>query len=350
MKINVFDTDPRKISEPEVHKTNMGSFGIVADLFNKGLKEIGCYAEPDEADYVGICDGINFAFKYKDKKPFLIHVWDMANVLPIELRIMQRSFNMKMVGLSNQVSNLWSKYGVECKTAMPGCDTSFYKPISQKDVVSFNKEEGKFTFLFESALNVRSGLDMAIEAFSMAFGDRKDVQLIIKAVNFNPLLEKWLNTFIEKGVNLKLISGRFSFSQMRELYNYADVTLHVYRHSSWGLGIHQAAACGSQVLVGDFCPSNEMGAIHKITPKETKIIEILPKLVNELGLSNAYGPFNYDEDPTWYDYDLNDYAKKLLYLSENRDIFGGAALFQYDFISDKFSLKKCAEKLVEALK
>lgn len=349
MNVHVADLDPRKISEPEEYNKYMGSFGIVADLFNRGLKEIGHYAEPEEADYIGVCDGINFGFKYKNKKPFLIHVWDMSNVLPIELRIMQKRFDMKLVGLSNQVSNLWNKYGVECKTAMPGCDTDFYRVIGKEDPYFIPKNEFEFVFLFESAPNVRSGLDLAIQAFDMAFRGEKNIKLIIKAVHFNEVLKNKILSYINLGSNIQLIEKRSSFEEMRALYNYADYCLHVYRHSSWGLGIHQSAACGSGVLVGDFCPSNEMAIKDSIKPREVRIIDKLPELVNEWGLNNAYGNFNYDEDPLYYDYDLIEYAQKMINLVNCREINAGLNLFYNDTISYKFSLKKAAENLVKAL-
>lgn len=344
MKIHVFDTDVRKITEPEIYKTNMGSFGIVADIFNQGLKVIGHYAEPDEADYVGICDGLNFSFKYKNKNPFLIHVWDQINTLPLEILQMQQYYKIKMVGLSSQVSRLWNKYGVHCRTAMPACDTSFYQPLGRK-------ENESFTFLFESFANVRSGLDLAVESFWRAFGSSKEVKLIIKNTSKSKILASKIQSYIDRGANIELITDRISFDKMRDLYLMADCTLHVYRHSSWGLGIHQAASCGSIILTGDFCPSNEMKVIgESIKPSsEVLIKEKLPELVGEWGLHNAYGDFHYGEDPRFYDYNLDEYSEKLKYIVKNKNILGGLALFNHNEISYNFDIRLCASNLVKAL-
>lgn len=343
MKINVLDRDPRQYSEPEIYKTNMGSFGIVADLFNRGLQEIGCYAEKDNADFVGTCDALDFSFKYKNKRPFLIHVWDQINTIPLELRAMQRHYDMKMVGLSNQVSNLWNKYGVECKTAMPGCDTSFYKPIFD------NYDERPFTFLFESFANVRSGLDLALQAYWQAFGDSKETLLIVKNTVANDTLNSKIQSFIDKGASIDYISERMSSEQMRYLYNISHVSLHVYRHSSWGLGVHQAAACNSIPIVGDFCPSNEMAVGLKLKPsKEVLIKEKLPELVNEWGLHNAYGNFTYDEEPLFYDYNIEEYAALLKDIYNNYNQYVGGLNLRKNVV-DYFSIKQSAEQLVEAL-
>ncbi len=341
MKIHVADTDPRKISEPEVYKTNMGSFGIVADLFNRGLKEIGCYAEPDDADLVGICDGLNFSFKYKNKRPFLIHVWDQINTLPLELRAMQRHYDMKMVGLSNQVSQLWNKYGVDCKTAMPGCDTNFFKPAKGAPE--------QFTFLFDSFANVRSGLDLAVKAYSLAFQNNNRVKLIIKNTSNSKVLEDKLSDYIDYGSRIQYINQRIGFEEIRELYRMAHVTLHVYRHSSWGLGIHQSAACNAIPIVGDFCPSNEMAVGLKLKPsKEISIKEKLPKLVNEWGLHDAYGNFTYDEEPLFYDYNIEEYAALLKDIHNNYNQYVDGLNLRKN-VTDYFSIKESAEQLVEAL-
>lgn len=344
MKIHVFDTDPRRLSEPEVYKTNMGSFGIVADLFNRGLKEIDCYAEPDQADLVGICDGLNFSFKYKDKQPFLIHVWDQINTIPLELRAMQKHYNMKMVGLSSQVSNLWAKYGVDCKTATPGCDTNFYNYDRN------SKGDGRFFFLFESFANVRSGLDLAVQAYHLAFKGNDQVKLVIKNTSKSKILSDKLLDYAVDGSNIEYLSNRISSEEMRYLYNLAHVSLHVYRHSSWGLGVHQAAACNSIPVVGDFCPSNEMAVGLKLKPsKEILIREKLPELVNEWGLHNAYGNFTYDEEPLFYDYNIEEYAALLkdIYNNYNKYDIGGFNLRKN--VIDYFSLKESAKQLVEAL-
>ena len=62
--IHLLDNDPRKYSEPEIYKYNHGSLGSVMININEELKKLNNYAEPDQAEWVGVCDPLNINFKY----------------------------------------------------------------------------------------------------------------------------------------------------------------------------------------------------------------------------------------------------------------------------------------------
>lgn len=302
MKIHIHDTDPRFNTDPNYLKT-MGSFGVVAHGFNSGLKEIGAYAEAKDCDWFGICDGLNLGFDYLNKKTFSLHVWDCINSLPTALINIQKRTNQKIVGLSPQVSSLWNKYGVDAKYAMPGCDTNFWHQTKPKNE--------NITFLFNSFGNVRSGLDLALQAFFQAFEGRREVKLIVKNINSSPKLKETIRLFSQY-LNIEFIDDRITNEQMRDLYSESHFTLNVMRHSSWGLNIHEAAACGCIPIVGDFHPSSDMiskeSAIFLQPSGEVEIPEIIPHLVNNFGLHNAYGHLSYDEVPRIYDYSVDGYA------------------------------------------
>lgn len=344
MKIHLFDTDNRRFSDPS-YPTNMGSFSIVANGFNKGLKEIGHYAEPDEADFVGICDSLNFNFRYKNKKRFIINVWDCINVLPNELiNIRKSNSDMILFGLSNQITNLWKKFGYECKTTMPGCDTDFWKPTLPKN--------GPFTFFFNSYANVRSGLEIVLEAYSLWAKDRKDVQLFIQNTSENEQLKNVLTEFKEAGFNIKFCLGnRISFDDMRALYSQSHVSLNVMHHSSWGLGVHESMACGCIPIVGDFSPSNEM--VDKdncviIPPTcEVDIQEYSDKIGSLYGLTSSYGNFHYDEPPRFYDYSRIDYANMMVEIHQRWKEY--SKINHRDYVIKNWSWKQAAENLVKVL-
>lgn len=302
MKIHIYDTDPRFHSDPNYLKT-MGSFGVVAHGFNSGLKEIGAYSEAPDCDWFGICDGLNLGFDYLDKKTFSLHVWDCINSLPTALINIQKNTNQKIVGLSSQVSSLWNKYGIDAKYVMPGCDTNFWHQTKPKNE--------NITFLFNSFGNVRSGLDLALQAFYTAFNGRKDVKLIVKNINSSNKLKQVISKY-SCNANIELIDGRMTTDEMRDLYSVSHFTLNVMRHSSWGLNVHEAAACGCIPILGDFYPSCSMlskdSALFLQPSGEVEIPEIVPYLVNEFGLHNAYGNLSYDEVPRIYEYSIDGYA------------------------------------------
>lgn len=303
MKIHLLDLDPRINSDPS-YLSNMGSFGIVVHGLNSGLKQLGYYSEPDDADWVGTIEGVGIGFKYKDKKSFIINVWDMINVLPNELLAAQKQSNQRMFGLSNQVTNLWRKYGVPCDTVMPGIDLDFYKKSREKTT-------DKLVFLFDSFANVRSGFDINMSAFFHAFAYLKQdgPKLIIKNTTNSERFLQIVRGYQDAGLDISLINERITFEQMRDLYSSSDISLNVMRHSSWGLNIQMAAACGCLPIVGDFCPSNEMDVGELLRPsKEVFIDEEIGRLIDIWGLHNAYGNFSYSERPRFYDYSLSEYV------------------------------------------
>jgi glycosyltransferase involved in cell wall biosynthesis len=343
MKINFYDTDSRKNTDP-AYSTNMGSFGVVAAGFNHGLKEIGAYAEPDDADWVGICDGLNMGFKYKDKKPFILNVWDQINVLPNELVSAQKHYNPRVLGLSNQVTNLWQHYGIDCETVMPGCDTEYWHSVCPKNL-------DKFTFLFNSFANVRSGLDLALDAFPVAFGPKDPVRLIIKNTSTTQALEAQIVKLLSAGYDIQYYCQRIPFNQMRVMYSASHISLNVMRHSSWGLGIHESMACGTISIVGDFCPSNEIvdnqHSLYLKPIKQVDIFNTIPNLVHHYGLHNAYGNFSYIERPRFYEYDISQYAELMKKAYHCYEEVRQPMVRQY--VKDNWTWKKSAERLVEVL-
>lgn len=339
--IHCLDTDPRQYTDPN-YLTNYGSFSIVSRSLNEGLKEIGYYSDIKNAKFVGISDGLNLGFRSGKAAPFIIHVFDCINTLPIELLNAQKSTGIKIIGLSKQVSGLWQKFGVKAEYVQIGTDTNFYHQISPKNE--------KFTILCDSHANVRAGVEMAVQAYDMVFCHNNDVQLIIKNTLESKKLEDKIREYQFRGNNIQYINKRISFEEMRQFYSQSHILLAVFHHSSWGLSIHQAAACNCLPIVGDFCPSNTM--FVNVLLKPNKIINIsekLDELVGEWGLHNAYPMhFNYLEPMQYYDYSIYEYADLLSEVYFNWKI-------KYSKIDTKLRIanewtnKRAAEQLVSYL-
>jgi hypothetical protein len=344
MKIHLYDNDVR-MSTDKNYFSNMGSFGIVVHGLNDGLKKIGHYSEPDDADFVGTIEGVGLNFKYKDKPSFIINVWDMINVIPNELLEVQKRTNQRILGLSNQVTNLWKKFGVEAHTVMPGIDLEFYKQSREKSE--------KFTLIFDSFANVRSGFDLAILAFWEAFQkDLDKVRLIVKNTSDNPRFIRLIERAKNTGIDLLFINERISFEAMRDLYSQSYISLNVMRHSSWGLNIQMAAACGCLPIIGDFCPSNQMDVGVLLSPcGEIYIDNVVPHLVEDRGLHNAYGNFSYSDYPRFFDYDVHLYGLMLRDIYEKWEGKGGYREIdtRTPLLHDKWTWENSAKKLVEAL-
>jgi glycosyltransferase involved in cell wall biosynthesis len=312
MKIHLYDNDPRKITDPVNYPLNHGSFSEVSINLNKALRELGHYAEPDDADLVGICDGLQVNFKYKDKPSFVINVWETLNTLPIPLLQMAQS-QPRIFGLSNQITNLWHKYGrTDVKTVYGGCDTDFWRQTKAKSNV--------FTFLHVNSSNVRSGLDLTIAAFREAFENDKNVRLIIKDTNKSPKLEEIIKTYQQDfRCNIEYISERLHNTAIRDLYSESHVCLNLLRATSFGMPLLECSACNCLCLTGDIPPTNEIiqpdNGVLVPLKREIGIPETAAILTQSWGLLNCYPSFQYPEYPLFATYDIEQYASIL------RDIF-----------------------------
>jgi hypothetical protein len=320
--IHVLDLDPRQYNDP-TYPQNHGSFSEVAIQINKSLKKFGYYATPDEAEYVGICDGLNIGFKYKNKKSFVISVWETTSLPKFLIYTAQQS-NQLIFGLSNQITKLWKKYGFEnTQTVYGGTDINFWTPDPKI------KKNNKFTFLHVNSSNVRSGLDLSIQSFSQAFNSNNEVQLIIKDTNpqdrNSKLLEK-INYYKNKfKVNIEYISERLPSTEIKKYYNQSHVTLNLLRATSFGMPLLDCSSCGNLCVTGDIEPTNELikkeYGVMVPSIEYKKLKNLIPYLVNEWGLLNCYGPFEHAEEPYIADYNIEEYSKILLNIYKKWDIF-----------------------------
>ncbi len=343
MKIHCLDLDPRQYKEPIKYAQDFGSFGCIARGINQGLKEIGAYANPAEADWVGICDGLNISFKFEQKKSFVINVYETTNVLPQFLVETARRTGQKVLGLSKQVSALWAKYGFDVPVVYGGCDTAVWYPDGPKSE--------NFTFLHVNFANSRSALDVVLQAFVAAFGGNFGVRLVIKNVNSSNTLKDVIERFGE-GANISLIDERLPIDELRKLYSSSHVLLNPVRCTSFGLPLLEASACGCLVLTGDTPPTNELirpkyGVLIPPTSEEP-VMPAAENLERDWGFVNCYPNWaTYNEPPRFYRFNPLDLASKLEEIHEDWDKF--SSIDTRTPIVNNFSWRQSAESLVKAL-
>jgi glycosyltransferase involved in cell wall biosynthesis len=315
MKIHLFDDDPRQQTDPINYPTNHGPFSHISIELNKALKRLGEYSEPDDADFVGFNSGLNLGFRYKHKRTFVINVWETINALPFTLIEMARY--QRIFGLSQQITDLWNKYEIPCKTVYPGCDTDFWHQTGEKDKT--------FTFLHVNSSNVRSGLDLTLEAFFQAFRGNKDVKLIVKDTNESERLNQRIKEYVSLGTNIEYISKRMHNYEIRALYSRSHVCLNLLRITSFGLPLLESSACNCLCVTGDTAPTNEIIKPESgVLIKPSKKIPLYPKIVelqSDWGLLNCFPPLRYPEEPLFYDFDVNDYATTLLNIYNNWNVY-----------------------------
>ena len=315
--IHLYEDDPRFLSDP-TFIDNHGSFSVINYGLNNALKKLNLYSDIDQAQYIGFATSLNLNNYINGKKCFYITVWETINKLTNYHLEIARG-NKILFGMSDQVSNLYRKEGIKCETLHCGCDTDFWKQTLPK-----NK---KFTFVHINSSNVRSGLDLTLQAFHMAFQNNPDVQLIVKDTNTNiDILSSRINEMKSAGTNIKYITKRSTKNEIRDLYSNSHVGLNLLRMTSWGFPLHEMSACNCLCITGDIEPTNVL--INKnygvlLKPKsEVKISEKLNELVNNWGLLNCYGGFPYSEEPRFYDFNVEEYSAKLKEIYDNWSFYG----------------------------
>lgn len=314
--IHFLERDGRK-SHADFKQT-MGSFSVICSILEKELRKLNLYSDNiDEAKYVGIADSLATDFYIPNKKCFGIYFIDCANtVQEITLQRIRNNPNLKLFCTNKHTSKIFEKYGVKCTPIGPGIDSEYWTYSGSKF--------SEFTFIHSGFSNIRSGLDILIKSFDLAFRGNKDVRLIIKDTSNSEKLKEKIKEYIGLGNNIIHITKRINFDQLKLLYGASHVFCSVFRHSGHGLGIGEAACVNCLPFVGDFEPSNEIANesfARLIKPSQLiKVNEIKPYLVSEWGLTDTFGSLSFAEEPMIYDYSIPEYAQKMLDIYKKNDI------------------------------
>jgi hypothetical protein len=316
--IHVYDDDERQITDKDNYPLNHGSFAEVSINMNKALKKLGVYADADDAEWVGMCASLGTHFRYKDKKNFVIHVWETTS-LPIFVYQNAVASQQRIFGLSDQITNLWHRYGrKDVMTVYGGCDTEFWQKTKETN-------KSQFQFFHVNSTNIRSGIDLTIQAFAVAFEGNKDVKLIIKDTNPNAkdsILAQQIQYHVDNyNVNIEYHTKRESILWIRDTYSESHVTLNTLRATSFGMPLLECGACGSLCVTGDIPPTNELirpeyGVLLKPS-RMVKLSELIPILESRWGLLNCYGHFPHIEEPYIADYNILEYASLLKNIFKN---------------------------------
>ena len=110
----------------------------------------------------------------------------------------------------------------------------------------------KFRFLIIGKYEQRKSIDESIEAFTIAYGNDPDVELVIKSDYFKNHAEK--KKELEYKIasmdvnNIQLVWGYQSHAELSNLYRSANVFLFPTKAEGWGLPLIEAAATGLPLI------------------------------------------------------------------------------------------------------
>jgi len=319
----------------------ISSFGMVAANMNKAFQELNAFSEPDDADWVGKCGSLDPQFQYKDKKSFYINVWETNNTLPFYL--LHHAIGKNILGLCNKTTNLWKKYGWNAETIYGGCDTEYWNQTKEKN-------SNQFIFCHVNHATVRSGLEISLKAFSLAFRGNNNVKFIVKDIGGqNIKLENFIKNL--ECNNIEYINEYWEMSQIRNLYSESHATINLLRSTSFGLPLLESSACNNLCITGDVTPTNELvnSSFAKMIPHngEVNIYPFVNNLEQEYGLRNYYGNFEYPEMPVFWDFDTEIVAQNLLDIYNNWETY--KKIDTRTPIIDNWKWDKSARKLIGLL-
>ena len=217
-----------------------GSFGVVSRNIIRELQKRrtaipwvgGVFAQLDGPD---LPPGWRF---------LLFFVWELT---AIHRGRFQRLQNIhRIVGISRHVVHILERYGIEAVPGQLGVDVEQYRPLPHL------KPAKPFTFGSVIAANSRSGLDVLLEGFKLAFGSSKDVLLRIKLYSRpEPKLVDYIHSY---GIHVEVLDHFWDWTeeQMCEFYNSLNCFVYPTRTTAWGMPLSEACACEVPCIVTDY--------------------------------------------------------------------------------------------------
>lgn len=109
----------------------------------------------------------------------------------------------------------------------------------------------RILYIFDTGSSyVRKNPIAAIQAFKLAFGDRKDVELVIKISRQEMYIPGWreLQKAAAKASNVRLINAFMSQNELDDLYRQSDIYLSLHRSEGFGLTIFEAMNFGLHIV------------------------------------------------------------------------------------------------------
>lgn len=163
-----------------------------------------------------------------------------------------------------------------------------------------------FTFDFNSAGERKNPWGL-VHAFQLAFPDRDDVRLVIKAANggLHPAGDERLRLTIDDDHRVELLDGYVSVDELEALYSRADAYVSLHRSEGFGLTVAEAMVRGLPVIATDYSSTAEFVDDNVGWPVPYTLVPV----------GAGWPP--YPADGTWADPDVHAAARAMREVADN---------------------------------
>jgi hypothetical protein len=196
-----------------------------------------------------------------------------------------------------------------------GVDPTIYHPYNR-----VRKTNNVKKILMLGKYESRKGYAEALEAFAIAYDKRKDIELWVKPdwiVGGSSQIPNEFINLCQKYAHLPIVvvKGNLGITEIKNLYNEADIFLFPSKCEGWGLPLIEALASGVPTICCDYGGQEEylMGIdeyIHKIPFKLNRI---------DCDIYKRHYPSEDNDFGTWASFESNDISKLIFRVLDTSD-------------------------------
>lgn len=217
------------------------SSSIIIDRLNEGAKKVGLYDENGKIVYYSTTANTN-----GERCDAILCVYETSFPNPI----IQNARGRPLIGCS--LHNLFfvdDIYPLNISAyCQLGVDSERFKPIPVR--------KDKFRFLAFCESNVRSGLDVVLQAFCDSFPNG-EAQLYIKDRGATEKFKAHVQSFKRNSDIIHDTENTESFDNVVKLYNSADYLVATARSSTWCMPVLEGMSCGVPAITVNYTGPSE---------------------------------------------------------------------------------------------
>jgi glycosyltransferase involved in cell wall biosynthesis len=270
---------------------------IIIDSLNDAAKKINLYSEKDlTVVYDGCCNNHGY------NADAFICTYEICfpNIL------LQNAKDKPIIGVSQDNKRFIVDGGHPENLAgyfKLGVDSSLYPKVEK------TKNNSLFVVGVYTESLVRGGVELCLQSFEKAFGNNKDVKLIIKDRNATERFEQYIKNYSrQRDLQVEYQNSHFNnIEEIIEWFSGIDCHLYMNRSSTWAMPPCESMTMGIPTLAVSYSGPREY-IFHKKTgleiPYTEKFVgESIDSLLN-IGCRNFFFDSGYRQNPTWAEGDI----------------------------------------------